>query len=167
MQYEYGRGNLPTVRKLYRVSILASLIIALAGFLVLITAGQYIYGIWTNHKLDVPSDMWTIFMFGVLLNAMWWTSVVVYRVTNKPYHFAVMATIMSLVSVAVSYLLATPFGLMGVTIGAVLFDLVMALYIPYDGCRIFGMKLSDLWTNIPADYAMLRSRITKRGFNKA
>lgn len=162
MQYEYGRGNLKTVQKLYRISILASFIIAFIGFVLLITAGQYIYGVWTNHKLDVPTDMWTIFMFGVLLNAAWWTSVVVYRVTNKPYHFAIMATAMSVVSVGASYLLASPLGLVGVAIGAVLFDLVMAIYVPYDGCRIFKMKLSDLWTHIPSDYAMLRARVLKK-----
>lgn len=161
MQYEYGHGNLHTVQKLYRIAIITSFVIAFCGFLILYFFGQNIYNIWTNNTLSIPDDVWNVFMVGILLNAVWWTSVVVYRVTNQPYHFAILATLMAFVSVGTSYLLSLYFGMLGVAIGAVLFDAVMALYIPLDGCRIFMMKFVDLYKNIGNDWRLIYQKLHK------
>jgi hypothetical protein len=66
--------------------------------------------------------------------------------TNQPYHFAVASLLMSTVSVGMSYVLSQWFGMMGVVIGAVLFDLVMAFYVLMDSCHILGIKVSNLFS---------------------
>ncbi|MCF0190500.1 MAG: hypothetical protein HUJ96_04475 [Marinilabiliaceae bacterium] len=162
MQYEYGRGNLPIVQRLFRVSILVSLVIALCGFVVLLFAGPYIYNLWTHNELIVPSDVWLVFMLGVVLNAIWWTAMVVYRVTNKPYHFAVVATIMASLSVGMSYILAGFFGLLGVALGALLFDVVMVLFVPNDACKLLSMSGCDLWTHFSQDLETVKSVVSNR-----
>ena len=101
-------------------------------------------------------------MLGVLLNAIWWTSVVTYRMTNQPYHFAIASTITAFVSVGLTYLLLIPFGLLGAAIGCTLFELVMALYVLPDSCRLLGMNISGLFTNISDDSKLIIQKIKNK-----
>lgn len=101
-------------------------------------------------------------MIGVLFNAVWWTSVVTYRMTNQPYHFAIMSTITACISVGVSYLLSIHLGLWGAAIGAVLYDAVMMLYVLPDSCHLLGMRVKDLFVHVREDGRFLKGRFIRR-----
>lgn len=111
LQYEYGQGHISTVHKYFRVAVLISMIIGFSGCLFLAIFGLDLYGWWTKSVLTVPDSVWNVFMIGVFMNAVWWTSVVTYRMTNQPYHFAIASTITAFVSVGITYLLSIPLGL--------------------------------------------------------
>ena len=162
LQYEYGQGHIQTVHRYFRVAVLLSMIIGFAGCAVLVVFGLDLYGWWTKSVLAVPYSVWNVFMFGAFLNAVWWTSVVTYRMTNQPYHFAVASTLMSFVSVGLTYVLSYPFGLLGAAIGCTVFELVMAFYVLPDSCRLLGVKVQDLFTNIGNDINLLRTKFLKR-----
>lgn len=148
LQYEYGQGHIETVRKYFRVAVLLSMVIGFTGCIVLVLFGLDLYGWWTNNVLTVPHSVWNVFMVGVLLNAVWWTSVVTYRMTNQPYHFAIASTITAFVSVGLTYVLSYPLGLLGAAIGCTMFELVMAVYVLPDSCRLLGIKTIDLFSNV-------------------
>ena len=162
LQYEYGQGHIQTVHRYFRVAVLLSMIIGFAGCAVLVVFGLDLYGWWTKSVLTVPYSVWNVFMFGAFLNAVWWTSVVTYRMTNQPYHFAVASTLMSFVSVGLTYVLSYPFGLLGAAIGCTVFELVMAFYVLPDSCRLLGMKVQDLFTNIGNDINLIKTKFLKR-----
>ena len=162
LQCEYGQGHIQTVHRYFRVAVLLSMIIGFAGCAVLVVFGLDLYGWWTKSVLTVPYSVWNVFMFGVFLNAVWWTSVVTYRMTNQPYHFAVASTLMSFVSVGLTYVLSYPFGLLGAAIGCTVFELVMAFYVLPDSCRLLGMKVQDLFTNIVNDINLIKTKFLKR-----
>lgn len=162
LQYEYGRGNMPTVHRLFRVAVVFSMCVGLAGTLFLLLFGLDIYELWTRSVLSVPMDVWWTFMIGVLFNAVWWTSVVTYRMTNQPYHFAIMSTITACISVGVSYLLSIHLGLWGAAIGAVLYDAVMMLYVLPDSCHLLGMRVKDLFVHVREDGRFLKGRFIRR-----
>lgn len=151
LQYEYGQGHIKTVHKYFRVAVLLSMIIGFIGFIALLLFGLDLYGWWTKSVLIVPGSVWNVFMAGVLFNAVWWTSVVTYRMTNQPYHFAIASTIMAFISVGLTYVLSIPFGLLGAAIGCTLFELVMAVYVLPDSCKLLGMRVRDLFMNIRPD----------------
>lgn len=155
LQYEYGQGHIQTVHKYFRVAVVMSMIIGFTGCLALVLFGMDLYGWWTKSVLSVPTDVWNVFMIGVLLNAVWWTSVVTYRMTNQPYHFAFASTITAFVSVGLTYLLSIPFGLLGAAIGCTFFELVMALYVLPDSCKLLGMSWKDLFVNISDDFNLI------------
>lgn len=159
LQYEYGQGHIQTVRKYFRVAVILSMLIGFIGCSVLVAFGLNIYGWWTNSVLTVPHSVWNVFMLGAFFNAVWWTSVVTYRMTNQPYHFAIASTVMSFVSVGLTYVLSFPFGLLGAAIGCTLFELVMALYVLPDSCRMLGMKPNQLFSNIIGDYKSVKNKI--------
>ena len=161
LQYEYGQGHISTVHKYFRVAVLISMIIGFSGCLFLSIFGLDLYGWWTKSVLTVPDSVWNIFMIGVFMNAVWWTSVVTYRMTNQPYHFAIASTITAFVSVGVTYLLSIPFGLIGAAIGCTLFELVMAIYVLPDSCRLLGMKPSELFLHVREDSKVIMGRFRK------
>lgn len=162
LQYEYGQGHIETVHKYFRVAVILSMLIGFIGCSVLVAFGLNIYGWWTNSVLTVPHSVWNVFMLGAFFNAVWWTSVVTYRMTNQPYHFAIASTVMSFVSVGLTYVLSSPFGLLGAAIGCTVFELVMAIYVLPDSCRILGMKPKELFSNIIGDYKSVKNKNTSK-----
>ena len=166
LQYEYGQGHLQTVHKYFRMAVFMSMIIGFCGFIFLIFFGLNLFDWWTNSVLVVPHDVWNVFMIGVLLNAVWWTSVVSYRMTNQPYHFAIASTVMAFVSVGLTYLFSLYFGLFGATIGCTLFELVMAIYVLPDSCIRLGMKPTDLFLNIRSDFKGFLCKIKKYHYGR-
>lgn len=161
LQYEYGKGNIQIVQRLFRISILTSIVIGIAGTALLMMFGLSIYNLWTHNILSVDNDVWYTFIIGILFNAVWWTGMVAYSVTNKPYNFAIASTTTACLSVAVSYLLATHMGLWGAALGTTLFEFVMMLYVLPDSCRLFGMKATKLFAHIKEDYLLLTSKLRK------
>ena len=93
LQYEYGKGNIQTVHRLFRVSILTSFFIGVLGTILLFIFGLDLYNLWTQSVLSVPKEIWYTFVVGILFNGVWWTAIVAYSVTNKPSHFAIISTI--------------------------------------------------------------------------
>ena len=161
LQYEYGKGNMQTVHRLFRLSILTSIIIGFAGTTLLMIFGLDIYNLWTKSILSVPHEVWYTFITSILFNAVWWTSMVAYPVTNKPYNFAIASTTTACVSVFASYFLAQHFGLWGAALGAALFEFIMMLYVLPDSCRLLGMKTRELFAHFKEDYTLLKKKFCK------
>lgn len=162
LQYEYGRGNISIVQKYFRVAVLLSMIIGICGTLLLIVLGLDIYAWWTNNMLTVSHAVWNVFMVGVFMNAVWWTSVVTYRMTNRPYHFAIASTVTAFLSVGITYLLSSSYGLIGAAIGCTVFEFIMALYVLPDSCKILGMKVADLFVNVRSDVRIIRAKCSRQ-----
>lgn len=162
LQYEYGRGNMKTVHRLFRIAIIFSMTIGFVGTIFLMIFGLDIYQLWTKSILPVPTNVWWTFMVGILLNAVWWTSVVTYRMTNQPYHFAIMSTISASISVGTSYVLSLNLGLWGAALGAILYDIIMMFYVLPDSCHLLNMKVKDLFSYIKEDLIFLTKKAKKK-----
>lgn len=162
LQYEYGRGNMQTVHRLFRIAVLFSMLIGIIGTLFLMFFGLDLYEWWTQSVLSVPTDVWWTFMIGILFNAVWWTSVVTYRMTNQPYHFAIMSTLSACISVGCSYFMSLSWGLLGASIGAVIYDAIMMFYVLPDSCHLLGLKVKDIVIPFKQDYIILRDKLLER-----
>lgn len=165
LQYEYGRGNMNTVHRLFRIAIIFSMIIGVLGTIFLMIFGLDIYQLWTKSILPVPANVWYTFMIGILLNAVWWTSVVTYRMTNQPYHFAIMSTVSACISVGSSYVLSLYLGLWGAALGAILYDAIMMFYVLPDSCHLLNMKVKDLFSHIGEDVSSLHKKFIKKNLH--
>lgn len=162
LQYEYAKGNMHIVHKIFRISILISIFISFIGTLFLMIFGLKIYEWWTQNTLSVTYEIWWIFMIGILFNAIWWTSVVTYRVINQPYHFAIMSTIVACISVACSYFLSLKWGMLGAVIGTVIYDIIMTFYTLPDSCHLLGMQVKDLLYNFKTDKKDIIKYLTRK-----
>ena len=161
LQYEYGKGNISKVHRLFRIAILLSMCIGIIGIIFLFLFGLDIYAVWTQNILSVSKGVWFVFVTGVLFNAVWWTSIVTYRITNQPYHFAISSTITACLSVGSSYFLSIHLGLLGAALGAVLFDVIMMFYVLPDSCHLLGMRTKDLFSHIKADCSFLSQKLSR------
>ena len=120
-----------------------------------------IYNWWTQSQLSVSNEVRNTFVVSILFNAVWWTAMVAYPVTNKPYHFAVASITTACLSVVLSYILSIYLGLWGATLGVLLFELVMMFYILPDSCRLLGIKTIEVFTHFKEDSVLIRKKIFK------
>lgn len=144
LQFEYGRGNLLLVQRLFRIAVCLSIFIGFIGAIVLCMIGLPLYYWWIQNALMVEPMVWNIFMIGVFMNAVWWTSVVTYRMTNQPKYFAIASTLISCLSVGICYVMSEKLGLAGAALATTIFETVMVVCILPDACRQLGLKVSDL-----------------------
>ena len=158
LQFEYGRGNLPLVQKLFRIAVDISIVIGFIGACILCFTGLNLYNWWTQNVLSVDKTVWNIFMIGVFMNAIWWTSVVSYRMTNQPKHFAIASTSMACFSVLVCYTASKAWGFNGAALATTLFETIMAIYILPDSCKLLRMKVTNLF-KFQDDYHILLGKI--------
>ena len=161
LQYEYGQGNMKTVHRLFRLSVLSSIFVGVIGVIFLSFFGMEIYNWWTQSQLSVSSEVWNTFVISILFNAVWWTAMVAYPITNQPCHFAIASITTACLSVVISYILSIYFGLWGAVMGVMLFELVMMLYILPDSCRLVGMKAIELFTHLKEDSILIKKKIFK------
>ena len=159
LQYEYGKGNKFVVCRLFRLSILTSIIIGVFGAILLSLFGLNIYNLWTNSMLNVPNEVWYTFVLGVLFNSIWWSAIVAYSVTNNPYNLAIPCLIVALLSVALTYVMSRFCGLWGAVFGAIMFDVIMMFYIIPNSSRLIGLKTSELFCNLKEDIIYIRNKI--------
>ena len=140
IQYEIGAGNMDKARVIFVRSIQVSFVLSVAGFIFLTLFGLQLYNIWTNKTLTPPITMWYIFLGGILVNAIWWTSSVVFRAMNKPYKLTFVGLIAATLSVIISYVCCLKWGLTGAAIGSFAFELLMAIYVLPVSCRLMAVR---------------------------
>ena len=161
LQYEYGQGNMNMVHRLFRVSLLSSIMVGFIGTIFLSLFGLSVYNMWTQSQLSVTSEVWNTFVVSILFNAVWWTAMVAYPVTNKPYHFAIASITTACLSVVICYILSIYLGLWGAALGTMLFELVLMLYVLPDSCCLLGMNTIELFTHLKEDSKLIRKKILK------
>ena len=113
--------------------------------------GGWGYELWTNNLLDVPRSIWPIAGICVLLNSIWWTSALVHRAFNQPWHMNLWGLFAAVCSVASMTVLGLSYGIIGFAIGAVVFELIMAFAIPRRSHQLLNQQTtSPLGTVVPA-----------------
>ncbi len=147
LQFEIGKGNWEKVRKLFRTSIAITMLLAIAGMLFLFFFGIWFYQIWTNKALDPPVTMWNIFIIGIGFNALWLTAGVIFRSVNQPYQFAIAGITASIISVGFTYIFSNLWGLTGAALGALILDIIMAIYVLPVSCKIINQPLKMIFYN--------------------
>ena len=161
LQYEYGQGNMKTVHRLFRLSVLSSILAGIIGTIFLSLFGLEIYNWWTQSQLSVTTEVWNTFVVSILFNAVWWTAMVAYPITNQPCHFAIASITTACLSVVICYILSIYLGLWGGALGIMLFELVMMLYVLPDSCRLLGMNAIELFSHLKEDSILIRKKLFK------
>ena len=165
LQYEIGMNNWKTAQKIYRLSMLGVFLMSFIGFVFLAFFGLWFYKIWTHNELEVPQAMWYLFISGMLFNALWWTTEMVFGAVNKPHKMALYGIVGALVSVGLTYLLSHEFGLVGAAIGAVSLDVILVfLVVPY-GCKLMRMSLKELLLKGLGDVQIIFEQLRSRLYN--
>ena len=162
LQYEIGKNNWETAQKVYRMTMLSVLLMSLFGFVVLAIFGLWFYGIWTQNELVLPKSMWYIFISGMVFNALWWTTEMVYGAVNEPYKMAKFGVVSAIISVGLTYVLSSSLGITGAAIGAVSLDFILLLVVVPYGCQLMRMSVKDLFFNGITDFQTLVRQLNSK-----
>ena len=144
LQLEYGQGNMIKVRRIYEIAIQTTFFIGIISCIFLYTCGSFLYNWWTQNSLTVEGSIWNIFITGILFNGIWCTASTVFRVVNKPYKFAIFGLISAALSTLSIYILSEKLGLLGASIGYVIMDVIMAMLVIPESCKMIQLKLSSI-----------------------
>jgi len=152
MQFEIGAGHMAKARKIFRITLVLVLVVALAGSIFLYFGGSWFYGLWTRNVLSPPIMMWNVFIIGIIFNAVWWTTSSVFTAMNKPYDYALAGVISATLAVVCSYYLAISFGLTGAAFGSLIMDILLFIYILPRSCKLVGQEIKNLIKDSITDY---------------
>lgn len=167
LQYEIGADNFVKARKIFRFGLTIITIISLLGAVLLYLWGPWFYEIWTRKTLNPPTLMWNVFIIGIVFNAIWWMSSDVLIATNKPYDFTIPAILVAIVSVAITYFSSLFFGLTGASIGSLLLDVLLFIYVLPRSCKLIEQKLTTLFGDCIFDFKnLLKNNMVKLNFFK-
>jgi O-antigen/teichoic acid export membrane protein len=144
LQFEIGAGRIEVARKIFISALSLVIPIAILGICSLSIWGLWIYEKWTNSALHPPTLMWNLFLLGIGFNALWWTSSAVFKAFNKPYSLSIFGLICSIVSVSASYFLGRIYGIIGITVGYLLLDILMSLYTLPACCKLLGLDIRSI-----------------------
>lgn len=157
VQIAYGKGNTKLVKDIYIYSMQIVFGISMIGLFFLLIFGSSLYGWWTHNELTVTKAIWSVFMLGIPLNALWWTAGTVFRAINKPLRFSLLGFVASIISTLISYILSYPLDLLGAAIGFVAMDFIMLmLTLPLSNKEV-GVKVSELF-----DFSYAYQKIFRR-----
>ena len=144
LQFEIGAGNMDKARQLFRVSTMLTLFVAIIGMLFLAIFGLWFYGVWTKNVLNPPAFMWYVFVLSIGFNALWWNSTIVFRATNQPYQMAILGLLAAICSVIATYVFSNFWGLPGAALGALILDLLLALYVLPVSSKLLGQNAAKI-----------------------
>lgn len=143
-QYEFAAGRGQVARRMFLFGLSVISMLALSAVIVLAFLGLPFYSFWTQGKLDLPAAVWWVMLGSGLLNSQWWLAAMAFRAANQPEKVAIVATLGSLAGVVASYLLGLGYGLVGVALGTLLFELLMTLCVLPWACGLLGQSLRRL-----------------------
>lgn len=127
-QIASGNGDSKRLRKLHSVGLTTSVTISLIGFVLLMTAGPYIFALWTDNQFQVGILAWFTMTLSLVPFSMWWISGELHRSTNSPWFVNVCGVSISLIALGIMYCCSEA-GIIGFCLGALLFDVLMAAFI--------------------------------------
>ncbi len=137
LQFEIGIGNFLKAKNILIKAMKITGGLAITGFLALAVVGLPIYNWWTKNELDPPYMMWLIFVLATSINAVWWTTESVFRATNQPYIMSVPGVIFAILALVVTYLGCINFSITGAAVGALVFEIGMAIYVMPKSLKLF------------------------------
>ena len=141
IQMEIGAGNVAKAKNILTKATKISGILALVGCIGMATIGLPIYNIWTKHELNPPYILWFLLVLATAVNAVWWTVGVVFRAMNKPYQLSISGVVFSLLAILITYVGCKNLGIIGAGIGALAFEIGMALFLFPRAFKLLNNKL--------------------------
>lgn len=144
LQIAIGKNNMLLAKSILLKSMKITSVLGVSGFVLLSLVGQELYNWWTNGMFNIPLSIWIVFMFGILLNAIWWTAGCTFRAFNEPFRYAIYGLTSSCVAVFFTYIASCLWGMLGAVIGYSFFDVMMlVLVIPYVYSKFNKSKTID------------------------
>lgn len=130
-------------KKLYISLLTINVVMALGASIFLILFGDYIYGWWTHHQINVPTVVWILMVIRIIFYALWYSYSFVFEANNMPYPLTITGVSVAIVSVGVTWICTSLWGIVGGAIGILFFDILMFLILKKLSDSFIRVNLKD------------------------
>lgn len=142
-QLAVAERNLNKAKKLYIYLLAINVVIALGASMFLILFGDYVYGWWTHHQINVPTVVWVLMIIRIIFYALWYSYSFVFEANNMPYPLTITGVIVAIISVGITWVCASLWGIVGGAIGILCFDILMFLILKKLSNNFIRVNLKD------------------------
>ncbi|HTV07914.1 MAG TPA: lipopolysaccharide biosynthesis protein [Candidatus Aquilonibacter sp.] len=132
----FGAGNIQLVRVLHRRACQLALFISMSVVVVVALFGPTFLHHWTRGKVPPSTGLVTILLVVVVFYSLWSTSSTLVSAINQHERLALLYTIATAITVAVTYIGARRYGLYGAAASLLLSELIMDFYVLPSALRI-------------------------------
>jgi len=123
--YAYGDRDMPLLRKLFRITSRSNALIAFGMLSLLYFLGHWIFSIWTEGKVEIMEPFFLLFLVGTLFSAVWNVHLVLLVATNRLGYSGILFLINAFLLIVLNAIWIKSWGLTGVAISIILFELAM------------------------------------------
>lgn len=126
----YGKKDFPRMRMLHRKAFSIAFPLTIISCLLILFTGEYIYEIWTNHKINFDFSLAFAFCLLLIARNIWDTSNVVMVSTNNHIKFSIYYLIGSIASLLISIIFINIYKSVLVFVYAqLLIDIILCKYV--------------------------------------
>jgi O-antigen/teichoic acid export membrane protein len=140
----FGAENTFLFRRLFGKSCQLSLWSCLLAALAVCGCSYWLFPVWTDGKVAFHLPVFLLLVAGALVNASWYTALMVLYATNRHVLIALFYTLIyGAVAICIGYLGAASMGLGGACFGLLLVEAVMAVIVIRSSLQMTQMKISS------------------------
>ena len=143
MSHAFGAGDMPMVKRLYRVAVAMSTWVSAAGVVGIALAGPFLYRLWTHRLLTLDPILLDLLLLVVLSNALWYTASVLFTSTNRHAGLATCCLVVNLIIAPLCWILVHVAGLRGVAGALIIGELIMAAYVIPASANLAEVRLGE------------------------
>lgn len=102
----YGERNKVKLKRVYKKTLLITVVLASLCCVFLLLFGDYVYRIWTHDVIDFNLDLMLVFMLVIILNTLHNSSSVIIHSTNNHQVVAIITLFFSIIGIILAYIIA-------------------------------------------------------------
>tara|TARA_R110002074_G_C12555300_1_gene667049 strand:+ start:1149 stop:2354 length:1206 start_codon:yes stop_codon:yes gene_type:complete len=125
----YGQNDSAALRRLVRLSLVLTFLVALILVPMELIFGQATIGLWTSNGVSVSFIDLSVIVLGTAIQAIWWNFSVVLLGLNRQSEYSYFFLVSSGVGIILGYFLAPIAGIAGLGAGLAAGDLIMLLIV--------------------------------------
>jgi O-antigen/teichoic acid export membrane protein len=157
-----GANQIEKAARLHRMSLVASICLAILAAALLFLLGIPLYRIWTSGTLSISPLLLFIFCISIPIYAGWYTSSLVAMAFNRHEGIALRYLMAAVLSTTACYILSRFLGLYGAALSVLVFDLFLFRNVIEHALRLTDDTMPKLLKSIPAQFGMLRAAFHTR-----
>jgi O-antigen/teichoic acid export membrane protein len=148
MSTAVGAEDWPLARAIHRRACQISIGIGLLIVIAMGTVGPWIWPRWTLHSFPTDTVLLDLMLLLVVFSSLWMTSMTALTATNRHQKVTVMYLIVTMASVGVAWVLASPFGLRGVAVALIGGEIVIASIVLQSSLNFLGDTMGGFWRSM-------------------
>lgn len=149
-QLAVGKNDEEKAKKLYALIFTLNIAMSICFVFFFGFFGDWFYNWWTHNQLIVPTIMWVIMIIRIVFYAMWFSYSLVFQAYNDPYPLTTTGVAVSILSVAVTWLCSSVWGVIGAAIGILIFDVLMFLVLKMSSKKYLVISFKDVIKSLRA-----------------